>query len=653
MSEKFCLFAGTTEGRRLAEIMASHADLVVCVATEYGEVLLDGISGITVRAGRMDADDMRAFFAENGFTRIIDATHPYAELVTDNIRAAAADCGIPVLRVLREADETAEIAVYLSSVTEARDYLMNTEGNIFLTTGSKELMSYVGLDMSRVWARVLPTQAALDSCLSAGIMPAHIIAAQGPFSEELNLAQMRMINASYLVTKASGKNGGFEDKISAAEKAGAVPVIIGRPSQVEGVPLSEAVRMIGKLIDLPGHAVSVIGIGPGGDAYLTPEAREALNLCDAVIGADSVVGCLPFDRPVYREFMPDKIRRVLDDDPSIRRAAVVMRGDIGFFSGAKKLIAALGGYDVRMIPGVSSAALLAARLNVSWDDAAFISVHGRDGNVVRVSSMNRKLFALTGGSNTPDSVMKRLCQFGMSGAKVSVGEKLSYPDEKVTTGSAGELKDRSFDPLSIMYIENDEADSRIRTGIPDDEFIRGDTPMTKSEVRAVSVSKLGLSPDSIVYDIGAGTGSVSIECAISAWRGTVYAIEKESDAVGLIRENAVRFRTDNVKIVEGRAPDCLCGIEPPTHAFIGGSTGGLADIISALLEKNPDVRIVLNAVTVETLSDAADCVSKFGFKECDIVCVNVSRARKAGRYHMMNAQNPVYVITMQGAENAG
>ena len=168
-TERICLFAGTTEGRQLAELLGPAVPLTVCVATEYGEVLLDGIPDIEVRAGRMDAEEMKAFFARERFTRILDATHPYAERVTENIREAADSLGIPMTRILRDCDGFVSGAEYVPSVEAARDFLREREGNIFLTTGAKELSAYVGLDMSRVWARVLPTASSLESCAAAGI----------------------------------------------------------------------------------------------------------------------------------------------------------------------------------------------------------------------------------------------------------------------------------------------------------------------------------------------------------------------------------------------------------------------------------------------------------------------------------------------------
>lgn len=649
-TERICLFAGTTEGRQLAELLGSAVPLTVCVATEYGEVLLDGIPDIEIRAGRMDAEEMKAFFAEGRFTRILDATHPYAERVTENIREAADSTGIPVTRILRDCDGFVTGAEYVPSVEAARDFLRDREGNIFLTTGAKELSAYVGLDMNRVWARVLPTASSLDSCAAAGIPTAHVIAAQGPFSEEINLAQMKSIGARYMVTKASGRAGGFEEKIRATKAAGALPVIVGLPDQTAGVSLDEAVAELGRILPLPGRRVTVIGIGPGSPDVLTVEARNALCDCDAVIGARSVAESVKTGKPLYFEFLPEKIRAVLDTHPAVRCAAVVMRGDTGFFSGTKKLLDALDGYDVTILPGISSVSSFAAALGVSWDDASLISLHGREGNLIHAVTSSRRVFALTGGENTPAALCERLCAFGLGHLRCAVGERLSYPDERITRGTAEELAGGAYDPLSVLYIENDAPGFRVRHGIPDDEFIRGDVPMTKAEVRAVTMAALDLPPDAVVYDVGAGTGSVSVECALTAWNGTVYAVEKESDAAELVRQNRLKFRVENLTVIEGTAPEALRDLPAPTHAFIGGSSGNLRDIVAALLEKNPGVRIVLNAATLETQGEAAACAKEFGFSVYETVTVNAARSRKLGRYHMMAAQNPVSVITLMGGK---
>lgn len=431
---------------------------------------------------------------------------------------------------------------------------------------------------------------------------------------------------------------------------GAVSVIIGQPPQVDGYTLDEAILELGKTFTLSKPKITVMGIGPGNEACLTAEAITALTDCDAVIGARAVVESLHISKPIYYEYLPEKVRAVLDCHPTIRHAAVVMRGDVGFYSGTKKLLAALDGYDVRVLPGISSCVYFASKLGVSWDDAVLISLHGRDGNLIHAVKNNRKVMALTGGENTVGAILKRLCEFGFGQVSVAVGERLSYGDEKIVCGTAAELCNDSFDTLSVVYIENISAVRRHRHGIADEEFLRGDVPMTKSEVRTISMSKLELTADAVVYDVGAGTGSVSVECSLAAYDGQVYAIEKEADAVELIRQNRIKFGCENLHVIEGLAPEVFCDLPVPTHAFIGGSSGNLREIIAELLNKNPDIRIVINAVTVETMTEAAECAKHFGFTEYETVSVNIARSHNLGRYHMMTAQNPVSVITLQGGK---
>ena len=169
--------------------------------------------------------------------------------------------------------------------------------------------------------------------------------------------------------------------------------------------------------------------------------------------------------------------------------------------------------------------------------------------------------------------------------------------------------------------------------------------MTKSEVRSISLSKLQLTEDAVVYDVGAGTGSVSIEIALQAAEGEVYAIEKKEDALALLKENKQKFAVDNLEIIPGMAPEAMMELEVPTHAFIGGSSGNMDAIIKLLLEKNPEVRIVINCITLETVTEAMEAIRKFDLKDVDIVQLGVARSKSVGRYHMMMGEKPIYIIS--------
>jgi len=275
------------------------------------------------------------------------------------------------------------------------------------------------------------------------------------------------------------------------------------------------------------------------------------------------------------------------------------------------------------------------------------SAHGREANLVGLSRIHGKVFTLLSEEDTVHAMARQFVDYGMD-VTISVGQDFGYDTERIFTGTPQEVLKESFGKLCVALIENPEPVRSNPISIPDEEFTRGDAPMTKSEVRALSVAKLKLADDSVVYDIGAGTGSVSIEMALCAVNGKVYAIEKEDAAADLIEVNKLKFKTPNLQVVRGLAPEAMEDLPVPTHAFIGGSSGNLKDIVSCLLSKNPGIRIVINSVTIETLEETTQVIKEFDLEEEDFTCVNVSRARKLGRYHLMTAQNPVYIAVVKG-----
>lgn len=181
----------------------------------------------------------------------------------------------------------------------------------------------------------------------------------------------------------------------------------------------------------------------------------------------------------------------------------------------------------------------------------------------------------------------------------------------------------------------------------DEWFIRGTVPMTKSEVRAVSISKLELSPGSVLYDVGAGTGSVSVEASFMVPSGRVYAIEKKPEAIELIQANKEKFSADCLIVVEGTAPEALAQLEAPTHVFLGGTSGAMEEVLDLVLEKNPAVRVVINVLALESISEVLHWLKKHSIP-AEIVQVQISKGKAAGSYHLMMGQNPVYVISFGG-----
>lgn len=224
---------GTTEGRKLAHYAdRCHIRAYVSVATEYGASLVPDSPFVTVVTGRMDEGEMESFLREQAIAQVVDATHPYATAVTANIRQACRAVGVPYRRIQRQSGSYAEQAdcIAVHSVDEAVEVLSHTTGPVFLTTGSKDLDSFAQLPdyAQRLYARILPVRPSLDRALGLGYLPAHIICMQGPFTTELNAAMFRQTGARYVVTKNSGRTGGFQEKLEAARQTGAKVIVIER-----------------------------------------------------------------------------------------------------------------------------------------------------------------------------------------------------------------------------------------------------------------------------------------------------------------------------------------------------------------------------------------------------------------------------------------
>ena len=658
---KAVLFAGTTEGRRIAEgCRGKKIELTVSVATEYGEALLAPADNVRVVTGRKDAAGIEALLEGTGAELVIDATHPYAEEVTRTLREVCSRTGTEYIRVLRDADGAdAEGCVFVNGTDGAVAYLNGTEGNVLLTVGGKELARYAeGVERKeRLYARVLPLRESVEAALSLGIAGQRLICMQGPFTQEMNEATIRMLGIRYLVTKDTGAAGGFGEKVRAAKACGAVSVVIRRPADGPGVSAEECLRLLAERSGegaAPAKRITVLGIGPGGPGCLTADAEKACREAELIVGAKRVTDALErFGKPVRNAVAAEEIERILRESPC-ERIVAAMSGDTGFFSGAKGLLERIRDLAPEVLPGVSSVSVFAAKAGVPWDGALLLSAHGRDCNYVSGIRRSERTFVLTGGPRGVRDLVDALCENGLGGVRLTVGEELSLPGERVTRGTAEELRGKEFSSTALVLAENPAAKDAVLTpGWPDESFERAGVPMTKSEVRSVVLGKLRLTRDAVCWDVGAGTGSVSLETAAVCERGRVYAIERKEDACELIGRNKKRLGITNLEVVRGEAPACLADLPAPTHVFIGGSGGELREVMEAALAGNPDVRIVLTAVTAETYAAALEALKALPVTEEEICEVSVARARRAGPYHLMTAQNPVYVVSCRGGRTDG
>ena len=752
------IFSGTTEGRELSSLLAERGyDCTVSVATEYGCEVMEMQEGVSVRTGRLNQEQMCVCFRQKNYLCVIDATHPFAGVVSAEIKRACEQEGLPYLRFCRPTEWESEekikgkSALSFDTAWEAATWLKEREGKILLTTGSKDLSLIAGViaDPSRLYVRVLPGVESLQACEKAGIPKPQIIACQGPFSVEMNTALLHFSGARYLLTKETGRAGGFPEKMEAAYACQVQPVVIRNPenrnpggeaggTEKNQFSFSMFAALIAEVDALARQrkeeakvsittegtlqqTLILAGVGTGNPAQQTQELVEALADADVIFGASRILRSLRASEEKKQVlYQADRIREELIRHLEWKKVLVAYSGDTGFYSGAQSLLKLLrtdaelfkSGFEVRVLCGISSVQYLASKIGKPWQEAKFLSLHGRRGNLIGNLLRYPKCFLLLEGCKQlracalmlQDAMEKGVIR----GLRIYFGYQLGSAEEEAGVVTVEELFGRTAEGLYLLYLETEEDDRQILTpGIPDAAFIRqmaeGNTvategnagttegnagttegssgsgtienggshsgsienrssclaplekdghrtvPMTKEEIRMLALCKLHLTERAVFYDIGGGSGSVSIEAARLCIEGRVYSVEQRADALDLLRRNKERFCCENLEIVAGSAPEALALLPAPTHVFIGGSDGKLMEILQTVMQKNKNVRIVITCVTLETLAEVQKALTQIGKDwrkkdRIEIIQVAVTKARAAGRYHLFRAQDPVFMI---------
>lgn len=398
----------------------------------------------------------------------------------------------------------------------------------------------------------------------------------------------------------------------------------------------------------------IIGIGPGNLDLLSKKALETIKNSDILIGGKRNLSAFSnLDKQTFEIKNNLKEMICFIEQNQQKKMTVLASGDPLLFGIADYIIQNLKTIPIECVNGISAVQYLAAKLGTKWDDIVFASIHGRNTNIAGLLK-NQKKVAVFAGKN-PEKLLQQLCENGFEHGTVVVGENLSYEDEKITTGTIQQLSQMQFSELSILLLENKEQPFwNYTTGaIPETYFERGQVPITKEEIRAISISKLRLKPNSIVYDMGAGTGSVTVESALFVPMGKVVAFEKNPEAIELIQKNCKKFCVHNVSVIEGdiaqtlKANSCKCD-----RVFIGGSGGNMDSIITTFSQNNENLRIVINTITIQSTAEALESLKKNSFCSIECVSVNIAKSKEIHAKHMMFAQNPITIISAQkGAMN--
>jgi len=403
--------------------------------------------------------------------------------------------------------------------------------------------------------------------------------------------------------------------------------------------------------------VYIIGVGGGGASSLPPEMRQLINQAELIFGGERLLDMFPSisgHKVAIRHNLVE-VTEAIKANVGRKRMVVLASGDPNFYGIAKYLTSKLGKDIFEIIPNVSSMQLAFAKIKESWDDATFTSVHSRpiEGIIETVRS-SHKIGIFTDEEHTPAAIARVLLAHGVDGYQAYVCQELGGEDEKVIETDLYGLSKMRFSPLNILILlkaqpgkAGDEFCSRL-LGIPDEQFYQRRPKgglITKLEVRAVSMAKMCLAADSVVWDIGAGSGAVSIEASFLARNGRIFAIEKNTEDVAIIRKNLQRFGASNVEVIQTLAPGGLGDLPDPTVVFIGGSGGQMEGILDIACHRlKPGGRIVINAVTLESLNTAVNGLKTRGFA-AEVTLINIARSKDIANLTRLEALNPVFVIT--------
>ncbi|MFC2071366.1 precorrin-6y C5,15-methyltransferase (decarboxylating) subunit CbiE [Chloroflexota bacterium] len=402
--------------------------------------------------------------------------------------------------------------------------------------------------------------------------------------------------------------------------------------------------------------VFIIGVTPDGISGLSPQARRWVEEAEIVFGGKRLLDMFPSlsAEKISIEKNLVEITDSIKSNLGKKRIVVLATGDPGFYGIAGYLAEELGKVRLQIIPNVSSMQVAFARIGESWNDAIFVSAHGRDiKNVVKTVRSVDKVGIFTDDENTPAVIARALIESSISDLRAYVCQDLGTGDEKIVETDLKSLTVMNVSQLNVLILIREQKAREdeyflAAPGIPDNEFHQRKPKeglITKQEVRAVSLSKLRLTDESVLWDIGAGSGAVSIEASFFIRKGRIYAVEKNRADADNIRRNMTRFGVNNIEVIEATAPDGLDELPDPYAVFIGGSGGRMKEIIELTCRRlKPGRRIVINVVSLENLNIVMEALRMAGFTS-EVVMVNISRGTDILDLTRLEALNPVFIIT--------
>ena len=390
--------------------------------------------------------------------------------------------------------------------------------------------------------------------------------------------------------------------------------------------------------------ITVAGVGTGSESHLTPEVKDAIKNSDLIFSSSRFQKLIPDEKKYFElKNFKDAFEKIAYEN---KRALILVSGDVGVYSLLPLVKKFFPDEKIKVLPGISSLQVICAEACELWNDAKILSGHGRElssGKFLNAVERNRITILFCDKNISPQWACKELENF--SEVEIFIGENLGSSDEKISHGKPCEFVNENFSAMSVVLVRNNDVYKPEKKFLRDKDFFREkNIVMTNENIRAAIISKLELKDASIFWDIGAGSGSISISIAHENPEIEIYSIEHKIEAVNLISKNAEKFHVHNIKILHGRAVDVIKNIPLPSHVFIGGSDGELTDILKFLQNLDNNIRIVTACVTLENFSAAYDIMK--GMKNFEAVQISVTSSKSlTSELTLMSAKNPVMILS--------
>uniref|UniRef100_A0A7C5AMB5 Precorrin-6y C5,15-methyltransferase (Decarboxylating) subunit CbiE n=1 Tax=Desulfobacca acetoxidans TaxID=60893 RepID=A0A7C5AMB5_9BACT len=412
---------------------------------------------------------------------------------------------------------------------------------------------------------------------------------------------------------------------------------------------------------IPVHVVG-LGLSP---ADLTPRAWDLIHRAQVLAGGRRLLAFFP-EHPAEKVVLgkkPEETLNHLAELAQVRQVVILASGDPNFYGIGPLAVKVLGPENVVIHPNLTAVQAAASRLKLAWHQIPVVSLHGRSWEALKHALReSRQLFIYTDPAHTPAGISQKLREWGVAGCRLCVLEDLGLENERVSWLTLEEAVSGSFSPLNLVFLDTIGA-SRwggpastlaakpvLRLGMPEEAFSPEAGLITKTEIRAVVLAKLELAFGQVLWDVGAGSGSVGLEASLLLGGGTIFAVEKDPERAAQIAANCDKFQVQNLRVICGKAPDCLRSLPTPDRVFVGGGGEGAGEILRVVLGRlKPGGKVVLTATRLETLEKVRGILHQEA-GGAEVVQLQVSRSQPLAGGSYLKALNPVWLI---GARKAG